>query len=72
LKELGIEAKLAGLMQEIEKRDLRDSTRLHAPLVAAKDARTIDTTGINIDAAVDLVLDHVRKTLGNSIASGVC
>jgi len=71
LKELGIEAKLAGLMQEIEKRDLRDSTRQHAPLVAAKDARSVDTTGLDIDAAVDLVLDHVRKTLGSNIASGV-
>ena len=79
LNELGIEATLAGLMQEIETRDLRDSTRRHAPLVAAKDARTIDTTGLGIDAAVDLVLDHVRETLGSSITSiadgiapGVC
>jgi len=75
LKEMGIEATLAGLMQEIETRDLRDSTRRHAPLVAAADARTIDTTGLTIDAAVDSVLDHVRKTLGRdvgSVAPGVC
>ena len=71
LKELGIEAKLAGLMQEIETRDLRDSTRIHAPLVAAKDAKTVDTTGLDVDAAVDLVLDHVRKTLGSKVAGGV-
>ena len=58
-------------MQEIETRDQRDSTRIHAPLAAAKDAKTVDTTGLDIDAAVDLVLDHVRTTLGSKVSGGV-
>ena len=66
LKELGIEAKLAGLMQEIERRDQRDSSRKHAPLVAAGDAITIDTSDLSIEQATGIVLQKVNARLVKS------
>ncbi|MBK8069698.1 MAG: (d)CMP kinase [Rhodanobacteraceae bacterium] len=56
LSEKGIEAILPALLREIEERDLRDRTRLVAPLVPAADARTIDSTSQSIDAVVATVL----------------
>ena len=66
LKQHGIEATLGGLMREIEQRDLRDSTRRHAPLLAASDAMVIDTSDLGVDAAVERVLAHTREVLGFS------
>jgi len=53
-------------MREIEQRDLRDSTRRHAPLLAASDAMIIDTSDLGVDAAVERVLAHAREVLGFS------
>ena len=66
LKEQGMEAKLAGLMQEIERRDQRDSSRKHAPLVAAGDAITIDTSDLSIEQATGIVLQKVNARLVKS------
>lgn len=66
LKEQGMEAKLAGLMQEIERRDLRDSTRKHAPLVAAADAITIDTSDLGVEDTTNLVLEKVTARLSSA------
>ena len=66
LKEQGMEAKLAGLMQEIERRDQRDSSRKHAPLVAAGDAITIDTSDLSIEQATGIVLQRVNARLAKS------
>lgn len=66
LKEQGMEAKLAGLMQEIERRDERDSSRKHAPLVAAVDAITIDTSDLSIEQATGIVLQKVNARLAES------
>ena len=59
LKEKGINAKLDDLIQEIKVRDERDSNRVVAPLVAAEDARIIDTSSLSIEAVVALVLKEV-------------
>lgn len=67
LKQHGIEATLGGLMQEIEQRDLRDSTRRHAPLLAANDAMVIDTSDLDIEAAVERVLAHTSEMLGDEV-----
>jgi cytidylate kinase len=56
LKEQGLSANLDALFRELARRDERDSQRSVAPLVAAEDAITIDTTGLSIDAVVDEVL----------------
>ncbi|MCL2428540.1 MAG: (d)CMP kinase, partial [Alphaproteobacteria bacterium] len=46
----GIAADPATVEQEIRARDERDAGRAHAPLTAAPDAITLDTTGHDSDA----------------------
>jgi cytidylate kinase len=61
LKEKGLTASLAGLSQEIRARDQRDEGRSAAPLRAAEDAVTIDSTGMPVDAVVARVLELARE-----------
>lgn len=61
LKDHGIDAKLGGLVQEISERDRRDSNRTHAPMKEAEEAVNIDTTLLDIDASVALVIGHIRN-----------
>ncbi len=56
LKEKGFSANLASLMQDMEERDARDRNRTNAPLVAAPDAITIDSSELSIDETVKAVL----------------
>ncbi|CAM2874062.1 (d)CMP kinase [Legionella worsleiensis] len=48
LKEKGINVSLAQVVEELVKRDTRDTARTHAPLKPAEDAVQIDTTGLSI------------------------
>ncbi|MEO6958694.1 MAG: (d)CMP kinase [Burkholderiaceae bacterium] len=57
LKEKGFSANLANLLKDIEARDERDRARLTAPLVAATDAVTVDSSSLSIDETVKVVLD---------------
>jgi cytidylate kinase len=57
LKEKGFSANLADLLQDMRERDARDRNRANAPLAAAPDARTIDSSNLSIDATVKQVLD---------------
>jgi cytidylate kinase len=52
LKEKGLNANLSALLDELAKRDERDKSRSAAPLVAAQDAVTIDTSNSGIDQVV--------------------
>jgi cytidylate kinase len=63
LKEKGLTVTIAGLSQEIRERDLRDSSRPVAPLRAAQDAITLDSTGLAIEQVVDQVLALARSRL---------
>ena len=45
----------------MQKRDQRDKERSVAPLVAAKDAHHIDTTGISIEDTLKIVSSLVIK-----------
>jgi len=65
LKEKGISANLASLMQDMEERDARDRTRSNAPLVAAPDAHTVDSSNLSIDATVDAVLGLWSKLVSS-------
>jgi len=56
LIEKGISITIPDLLRDIRERDRRDSTRAAAPLVAAADAVTFDTTGMSIDAVTAAVL----------------
>ncbi len=57
LIEKGFPANLADLTRDLQERDERDRSRAHAPLVAAPDAVTIDSSNLSIDQTVSAVLD---------------
>jgi cytidylate kinase len=62
LKEKGFSANLPNLLKDIEARDERDRARLTAPLVAAADAVTVDSSRLSIDETVKVVLDLWSKS----------
>jgi len=57
LKAKGINASLASLITDIKNRDERDQNRTVAPLVAATDAITIDSTERSIEEVVGVVIE---------------
>lgn len=57
LKEKGFSANLTRLLEDMRERDERDRTRANAPLVAAADAKTVDSSNLSIDETVKVVLD---------------
>ncbi len=57
----GIDVPLETIKQDIEKRDLYDSTRKESPLVQASDAIRLDTTGMGIDDVVSAIESHLLK-----------
>jgi len=52
----GIQAKIEDLFADLEARDLRDSTRSVAPLLADKEAFHLDNTSLSIEDSVSQVL----------------
>ncbi|WP_298624199.1 (d)CMP kinase [uncultured Legionella sp.] len=65
LKEKGINVSLAQVVEELVKRDTRDTARAHAPLKPAEDAVQIDTTGLSIVQVFNNVLKLLDKHLNN-------
>ncbi len=63
LIEKGIEANIVGLLADINERDDRDYNREIAPLVAAADAITIDSSTQTIEEVVTKVLDFAGNRL---------
>ena len=61
LKQKGMDANIAALLQDIEARDTRDTQRSVAPLQQATGAILLDTTALNIEQAVDFVLQHYQS-----------
>ncbi len=61
LKEKGMDANIANLLQEIRMRDERDTQRSAAPLQQAPGASLLDTTNLTIAQAVNSVLDGYRS-----------
>jgi cytidylate kinase len=49
------------VLDDLRRRDLRDSTRADAPLRAAEDAKLIDTTALSIDEAVQRAIGFVEE-----------
>ncbi len=60
LKEKGMDANIAALLQDIQARDERDMQRSVAPLQQAQGASLLDTTPLNIEQAVEEVLTRYR------------
>ncbi len=63
LKEKGLGANMAALLQDIRTRDERDSQRSVAPLQQAPGAGLLDTTDLTIEQAVDEVLARYRANV---------
>ena len=57
----GESVSLPRLLEDIEERDLRDSSREVSPLVPAKDAFVIDSTAQSIDAVFAEVMEKVAE-----------
>ena len=58
----GISANFDHLFESIRERDERDRTRSTAPLLAARDARVIDSTEMSIEAVVEQAIHCVRTS----------
>lgn len=61
LKEKGMYAKIQDVVEELRRRDERDSSRPVAPLKHYPDAFFLDTTGLSVDQAVQKILDWWRE-----------
>lgn len=61
LIEKGMNANIANLLQDIQKRDERDSNRSIAPLQQGADAKLLDTTSLTISQAQDAVLSWYNE-----------
>jgi cytidylate kinase len=60
LKEKGMYAKIQDVVEELRRRDERDSSRPVAPLRHYPDAFFLDTTGLSVDEAVQKILEWWR------------
>ncbi len=61
LKEKGMYGKMPDVVEELRRRDERDSSRPVAPLKHYPDASFLDTTGLSVDEAVQKVLGWWRE-----------
>jgi cytidylate kinase len=65
LKEKGMYAKIQDVINELQRRDERDSARPVAPLRHYPDARFLDTTNLSIAQAVNQVVEWYREASGD-------
>ncbi|MBW6511037.1 MAG: (d)CMP kinase [Desulfuromonadaceae bacterium] len=61
LRDKGGAVDLAQTVREIEERDAADSARTHAPLVQAADAMVIDSSSLDIDAVLQVMVGEVER-----------
>jgi len=66
LKAKGMSGSIAALLQDIQARDERDTQRSVAPLQQAQGASLLDTTPLNIEQAVQEVLDRYQALKSES------
>jgi CMP/dCMP kinase len=64
LRGRGEKVDYASILDDIRKRDERDSERIDAPLKPAEDAQILDTTDLNIEAAFAAALAMVEAAAG--------
>ncbi len=57
---------LDGVKRELEARDETDRSRAHSPLRRAKDAILVDTTHLNPEETVTVLLQEARRRLGGA------
>ena len=63
LQASGSTVSLDRVLADIRMRDLRDTTRSEAPLVAASDAATLDTSFLSIEAALKRAIELVERQM---------
>jgi cytidylate kinase len=63
LRQRGATAIYGDVLQDMKERDARDSERRVAPLAAAPDAVTIDTTGLDADQVFELASEIIERAL---------
>ncbi|MFA6218294.1 MAG: (d)CMP kinase [Erythrobacter sp.] len=63
MRERGVQVTLLEIEDDLRRRDARDSTRAVAPLVAAPDATTIDTSDLDRDEAIAAAIAAVEKAI---------
>ena len=51
------------ILEQIKERDARDQTRKSSPMVAASDAKVIDTSELSINEAVDKVFNYIQTKI---------
>jgi CMP/dCMP kinase len=61
LRESGVEAIYARVLQDMKERDTRDRSRRVAPLAPADDAYVLDTTSLDADAAFVAALEFITS-----------
>jgi cytidylate kinase len=67
LKELGIDANLNSILQQVTERDERDRTRRIAPLQPAPDAVMVDTTHMGVQDVCRKILKLLDQRLGQNL-----
>lgn len=65
LRDKGMETEFEQVLRDIELRDRNDSGRALAPLKPAQDAVMCDTTELDLDASLELILDIVKKRIAD-------
>jgi len=63
LRERGATVIYGDVLQDMKERDARDSERRVAPLAAAPDAVTLDTTGLDADQVFELASEIIARAL---------
>ena len=61
LRERGVTAIYARVLQDMKERDARDRSRSAAPMVPADDAHSLDTTNLDADAAFQEALEFITS-----------
>lgn len=65
LMEKGLAANMESLLKDLKERDARDAARAVAPLKRLPDAALLDTSNMDIEAAVAFVLERVAASPGS-------
>ena len=60
LKEKGKDVSIQDLLRDITERDKRDASRQAAPMQAAPDAITLDTTDMTVDEVVSFIVERIQ------------
>ena len=65
LRENGVSIDYETVLADLKARDARDISRQNAPLIAAQDAKVIDTSALTIDQATERAMTLIEAALNN-------